>query len=239
MPAVGFENLSVQPRRTKSLPSKYMIPSEEIGEYESEPSRRKSAPAKPPTGGLYPLSEEGTYGAIPISNSKMPPSSGVPFQRIRERKPKVYSSYSVDSGCQMHAKKLASAEKKAEEGIRKHSQGSRAGSVTRSIPSPAPSRRTSSVEAPPPPPSTSNYPRASSSSGRSSRSPDFNEFPPYRKVSNGVGPQAGNLHRKPRLVRPQPVLSYSYKFEPVKIAFFTLKMQRSFNFNETVLRPRV
>ena len=88
-----------EPRRTKSMPSKYMIPSEDMGEYESggAASRRKSAPAKPPVppgGGLFPLDDQGTYGAPP-RRPGMPPTapSTVPFQRIRERKPKVYARY--------------------------------------------------------------------------------------------------------------------------------------------------
>ena len=42
----GFEDRPpVGPRRTKSLPSKYMIPSENMGEYDSgDPNRRRSAP---------------------------------------------------------------------------------------------------------------------------------------------------------------------------------------------------
>ena len=44
----GFDNSQRPPqgpRRTKSLPSKYMIPSEDIGQYESgDPNRRRSAP---------------------------------------------------------------------------------------------------------------------------------------------------------------------------------------------------
>ena len=120
---IGFENGggSTEPRRTKSLPSKYLIPSEEVGEYESGSSRRRSAPAKPPVappagGGLFPLDEQGSYGAAP-KRPGMPPSgsSQIPFQRIRERKPKVYSSYNVDSNCQMHAKKLAKAERSVEQ----------------------------------------------------------------------------------------------------------------------------
>ena len=172
---VGFDDDgSFEPRRTKSLPSKYMIPSAELGEYESANSRRRSAPAKPPSGGLFPLDEQGTYGALPQKKQGMPPT-GIPFPRIRERKPKVYSSYSVDSNCQMHSKKLAKAERNAEQGIRKHSvsrAGSRAGSVSRASASPAPSRRYSSY---------GGSPSRASSSGRSSRSPE--PMNGYRKHS--------------------------------------------------------
>ena len=42
----GFEERPpLGPRRTKSLPSKYMIPSADMGEYENgDPNRRRSAP---------------------------------------------------------------------------------------------------------------------------------------------------------------------------------------------------
>jgi hypothetical protein len=58
-------------RRTHSLPSKYMIPSEDMGEYES-PTRRKSAPEreKPPAGGLFPLSEQGSILRDSVSAEK-------------------------------------------------------------------------------------------------------------------------------------------------------------------------
>ena len=101
--------MSVGARRTKSLPSKYMIPSASMGEYESGAQRRKSAPAKPPNGGLFPLDEEGTYGRPPAAPAPPPPATPK-----RERKPKIYSSYSVDSKCTMHAKKLAKVEKQRE-----------------------------------------------------------------------------------------------------------------------------
>merc|ERR1711981_590540 len=92
-----FFKMPVGARRTQSLPSKYMIPSESMGEYEG-PNRRRSAPAKPAH--LYPLNEEGTYGRPPAGPK--PPS---PIFK-RERKPKVYSSYAVDSNCCMHSKKI-------------------------------------------------------------------------------------------------------------------------------------
>ena len=48
----GFEDRPpVGPRRTKSLPSKYMIPSENMGEYDSgDPNRRRSAPPQSKVG---------------------------------------------------------------------------------------------------------------------------------------------------------------------------------------------
>ena len=52
---------------------------------------------------MYPLDEEGTYGAAPRQPG-MPPASPAP--RVRERKPKIYSSYAVDSDCEAHGKKV-------------------------------------------------------------------------------------------------------------------------------------
>ena len=49
------------------------------------------------------MDEEGTYGAPPRQPG-MPPASPAP--RVRERKPKVYSSYAVDSGCEAHGTKV-------------------------------------------------------------------------------------------------------------------------------------
>ena len=49
------------------------------------------------------MNEEGTYGAPPQRPGIPPPA---PPQRIRERKPKVYSSYAVDSDCGVHAEKV-------------------------------------------------------------------------------------------------------------------------------------
>jgi len=82
-----------------------MIPSESMGEYEG-PSRRRSAPERPKH--LFPLNEEGTYGRPPAGPK--PPS---PIFK-RERKPKVYSSYNVDSKCTIHAKKIAKMEQQRE-----------------------------------------------------------------------------------------------------------------------------
>jgi len=97
-------------RRTQSLPSKYMMPSENMGEYDSGAQRRRSAPAKPADRpGLYPLGEEGTYGRPPAAPA--PPAPPTPR---RERKPKLYSSYAVDSKCNVHAKKLAKVEQQRE-----------------------------------------------------------------------------------------------------------------------------
>jgi hypothetical protein len=59
---------------------------------------------KPPTGGLYPLDEEGTYGELPRKPG-MPPASPAP--PLRERKPKIYSSYAVDSDCKKHGQAVS------------------------------------------------------------------------------------------------------------------------------------
>ena len=47
-------------KRSHSMPSRYVMPREELGEYDTgEPERRRSAPARPSSGMLFPLSEEG------------------------------------------------------------------------------------------------------------------------------------------------------------------------------------
>ncbi|TRY79348.1 hypothetical protein TCAL_05111 [Tigriopus californicus] len=124
----------VKARRAHSMPSRYMIPSAEMGEYED--GRRRSAPARP-AGPLYPLSEEGTYGAPPPGPRPPPP----PY-KPRERKPKIYSSYAVDSKCDVHGKQLAEKEKDhGTENIRKLSWSRRASaSPARRISSASPSR---------------------------------------------------------------------------------------------------
>jgi len=80
--------------------SRKYVPSEDIGDYEvlkKEKSSRKTS------GPLYPLTEEGDYGA---------PPAPIPRQRVsqqyekRERKLKVYASYAVDSDCCAHSKVL-------------------------------------------------------------------------------------------------------------------------------------
>ena len=95
----------VKARRAHSMPSKFIMPSAFMGEYEaSAPTRRRSAPAK--TGPLYPLREEGTYGNLPKGPPPPPPA-----YKGRDKKVKIYSSYAVDNGCKIHSKKLAKAEK--------------------------------------------------------------------------------------------------------------------------------
>jgi len=52
---------------------------------------------------LYPLDEEGSYGEAPRQPGIPRPK---PQYEPRERKPKVYSSYAVDSECETHGKKV-------------------------------------------------------------------------------------------------------------------------------------
>ena len=40
--------------------SRYAMPKKELGEYDTEPERRRSAPARPSSGMLFPLAEEGS-----------------------------------------------------------------------------------------------------------------------------------------------------------------------------------
>lgn len=74
------------------------IPSQEMGDYEEARGRRKSS------GPLYPLSEEGAYGAPPREKPK--PRPPLPGYEKRDRKPKVYASYAVSNECSMHSHKL-------------------------------------------------------------------------------------------------------------------------------------
>merc|ERR1719193_2764613 len=61
-------------------------------------------PSRPPGGGLYPLSEEGTYGPPPVYRQPE-------VYKRRERKPKVYASYAVSSDCCVHGGKLENNER--------------------------------------------------------------------------------------------------------------------------------
>jgi hypothetical protein len=147
--------MPVGARRTQSMPSKYMIPSSNIGEYEA--GRRKSAPAKPPH--LFPLDEEGTYGMPP----KGPAPAPKPFSR--ERKTKIYSSYSVDKSCNVHAKQLAKVEEQRNREMEEQrAQRRRKSFNTSRRPSASPSR--------------------ASSEARSSKSPE------PRQYQNGVIPSS-------------------------------------------------
>ena len=150
--------------RSHSMPSRYVLPSEDMGEYEG-PSRRRSAPARP-AGPLFPLDEEGTYGAPPPG--PLPPPA--PY-KARERKPKVYSSYAVDSGCNVHSKKLVKAEKDHGEVPDNSTRRRRPSWASRrSSASPAPSRRTVSASPSRAGSQDRGGSRASSSSGQSRNS---------------------------------------------------------------------
>jgi hypothetical protein len=120
------------------MPTRYVMPTEELGEYEG-PGRRRSAPARPtPPARLYPLAEEGKYGAPPA-----PTPRPLPPYMPRERKPKVYASYNVDSECTVHAKQ-PEKEWGGSEAHRRPSWSSRASSssATRRRSSASPARRT-------------------------------------------------------------------------------------------------
>ena len=66
-----------------------------MGEYSSATSR-------PADGGLYPLEEEGTYGKVPKKEYVGKWTGPEPYVR-REKKPKIYSSYSISDKCELHS----------------------------------------------------------------------------------------------------------------------------------------
>jgi len=74
----------VKARRAHSMPGAFVLPAEDMGEYDEVAGRRKSAPARPAGGMLYPLKEQGAYGE---PKGAPPPPPG--YTR-RERKTKVY-----------------------------------------------------------------------------------------------------------------------------------------------------
>jgi len=109
-----------------------------MGDYEEARGRRKSS------GPLYPLSEEGRYGAPPKEKPK--PRPPLPDYEKRDRKSKVYASYAVSNECCMHSHKLDKNEQgQATRGrtppSRKESTSSRRDSVPRrpSVPPQQPS----------------------------------------------------------------------------------------------------
>ena len=61
-------------------------------------------PAKPRplAGGLFPLEAEGTYGIVPKKEDLGKWSEPEPYVR-REKKPKLYSSYSISDKCELHS----------------------------------------------------------------------------------------------------------------------------------------
>jgi len=132
------------------------IPSEDMGDYEEY--KKKKGPKK--SGPLYPLNEEGSYGAPPA-----PLPKPLPGYQKRERKPKVYSGYAVSSDCHMHGDivhdKLVRNEQSRGQTVRRRSAPAparRASTLPRSQgvrgPSPAPGR---SVRGPSPAPSVDSY----------------------------------------------------------------------------------
>jgi len=121
-----------EPRRTKSMPApKQFIPSESMGDYE-DMNRRKSAPSKPQH--LFPLNEEGTYGR--------PPAAPAPPTPKKERKPKIYAGYAIDSSCDLHAKKMAKVEQQVEREREEQRSRRRRNSFRRNV-SASPSRASS------------------------------------------------------------------------------------------------
>jgi len=145
------------------------IPSEDIGDYEEY--RKKKSPNK--IGPLYPLDEEGSYGAPP---SALPPP--LPAYQKRDRKPKVYASYAVSSDCCMHADKLVQNEadrgKTPTRRVRKKSTTPSYNSLPRTARSSSqPRERSNSFRLPSPAPSVDRYGSKSNwkNSLRSSESP--------------------------------------------------------------------
>lgn len=135
----GGEERSQQGRR--------YVPAAEVGEYEEFRKKKK------PSGPLYPLDEEGTYGAPP---SALPPP--LPGYTRRERKPKVYASYAVSSDCEAHGEKLSRAERGSSVARPRPAASQRGGST------PRPARRASSFTPQRPPPAqhrSSSQPRQS------------------------------------------------------------------------------
>jgi len=162
------EKPSSQGSSSQEMDRRY-IPSEEIGDYEEY--RKKKTPKK--TGPLYPLDEEGSYGAPP---SALPPP--LPGYQKRDRKPKVYASYAVSSDCCMHADKLVQNE--ADKGktpprtVRKKSSTPSYNSLPRTARSSSqPRARSNSFRLPSPAPSVDSYGSKSNwkNSLRSSESP--------------------------------------------------------------------
>lgn len=99
------------------------IPSQEMGDYEEMRSKKK------PSGILFPLDEEGSYGRPPSQHSK-----SLPGYARRERKPKVYASYAVSNDCSMHSAKLERNES---------TRGRKDRQVRGRTPEPAPARKSS------------------------------------------------------------------------------------------------
>merc|ERR1712106_581056 len=153
---------------TEDMDRKY-IPAEDIGDYEEY--KKKKSPKKGP---LYPLDEEGAYGAPPAA---LPPP--LPGYQKREKKTKVYASYAVSSDCCMHGDKLEQNEtgrgKTPPRAVKKKSSTPSYNSLPRQERSSSQSRaRSHSVRLPSPAPSIDSYasrPSNWKNSLRSSESP--------------------------------------------------------------------
>ena len=83
---------------------------------------------------LFPLNEEGTYGRPPAAPAPPPPK--------KERKPKIYAGYAIDSSCDLHAKKMAKVEQQVEREREEQRSRRRRNSFRRNV-SASPSRASS------------------------------------------------------------------------------------------------
>lgn len=174
------------------------IPAEDMGDYEEY--KKKKSPKK--SGPLYPLNEEGSYGAPPA-----PLPKPLPGYQKRERKPKVYSGYAVSSDCHMHADKLIQNEQSRGQTVRRRSApvpARRASTLPRSYqgargPSPAPAR---SVRGPSPAPSVDSY---------GARPTDWKNSLRGSSVSREDPPR---VRRKPSMKRESPPKQPSVERSP-------------------------
>ena len=152
-----------------------------------------------PGAGLYPLGEEGHYGAPP---SQLPPP--LPGYKKRERKPKVYASYAVSHDCEAHGDIINQQSLKVQP-----RPARRASSYTRSSPAPArqersysqPRQRSASFRQPAPPPAQEGYHGRADWKGslRSTESPARS----YRAPSNSRKTSRSSQRDS---VTPEPVL---------------------------------
>eukprot|EP00092_Neocalanus_flemingeri_P046308 GFUD01052073.1.p1 GENE.GFUD01052073.1~~GFUD01052073.1.p1 ORF type:complete len:192 (+),score=75.05 GFUD01052073.1:43-576(+) len=60
------------------------------------------AQSRPSDGSLYPLEEAGTYGKVPKKEYMGKWTGPEPYVK-REKKPKIYSSYSISDKCELHS----------------------------------------------------------------------------------------------------------------------------------------
>eukprot|EP00092_Neocalanus_flemingeri_P054944 GFUD01064797.1.p1 GENE.GFUD01064797.1~~GFUD01064797.1.p1 ORF type:complete len:280 (-),score=80.27 GFUD01064797.1:28-795(-) len=122
MKARGF------PTRSLSAPC-FLLPSLDIGKYEEVKGRRWSEPLPPRTGGLFPLSVEGTYGPPPQYEPAEPPASKATqlSSQKKKRRVKTYASYSVSRDCAVHGPGLTRSEETRREGVAGRKMSSYAG----------------------------------------------------------------------------------------------------------------